>query len=100
MYRRDLNQFFKNTARQGLVGRKGLCLCYDMLKQEQKNEKEKRNDFLQLLVEAKTGQIEVENESELNQFEKDAQLNSNSKSKLQITETMAIAQGLLFFIAG
>lgn len=64
----------------------------------------KRNDFLQLLVEAKKGDLKAEGSDELSTFEKDAQIKSVSSDKQKIsqylTEDIMNAQSLLFFVAG
>jgi len=59
----------------------------------------KGNDFLQLMMEVKDGQIKKENDSELNEFEKDAIL-KNVDDKANFDDDSIIAQLLLFFLAG
>ncbi|ODN01300.1 Cytochrome P450 6k1 [Orchesella cincta] len=65
--------------------------------------KEKREDFLQMMIEAKMGELKTD-ESELEAFEKDAQLNKvgdgTGKPKVNLTDDMIVAQCLLFFLAG
>lgn len=61
----------------------------------------KRNDFLQLLVEAKKGDVKVEGSDELSSFEKDAQITSDKhKASQYLTEDIMNAQSLAFFVAG
>jgi len=57
------------------------------------------NDFLQLILEARDGQLKNEDHSELNEFEKDAIL-TNVEGKLKFDEDTIIAQLILFFIGG
>jgi cytochrome P450 len=66
---------------------------------DRENSNEKWDDFLQLMIEAKKGELKVD-ESELDAFEKEAQIQSQSKTKTQLTDELAIAQSVLFFIAG
>jgi cytochrome P450 family 9 len=60
---------------------------------------EKRDDFLQLMIEARKGELKTD-ESELDTFEKDAEIKSQTKSKIQLTDDVVIAQCVLFFVAG
>lgn len=60
--------------------------------------KEKRDDFLQLMIESRHGDLEVD-ESELDSFEKNAQL-GKGKAKVVLTDDQITAQSLLFFLAG
>lgn len=60
----------------------------------------KRNDFLQLLIEAKKGELK-QAEEELEAFEKDAQLSEQYQNKKQyLTDEIMKAQCLVFFFAG
>ncbi|CAL8094820.1 unnamed protein product [Orchesella dallaii] len=65
--------------------------------------KEKREDFLQMMIEARKGELKTD-ESELDAFEKDAQLNKpgdgTGKPKINLTDDIILAQSLLFFLAG
>ncbi|CAL8086073.1 unnamed protein product [Orchesella dallaii] len=62
----------------------------------------KRNDFLQLLVEAKKGELKAEGKDELSSFEKEAQIEGNAsvEKKQWLTEQVMNSQSLVFFIAG
>jgi cytochrome P450 family 9 len=55
---------------------------------------EKRNDFLQLLIDTKTGRLKPEEEQSLESFEKDASLTPNQR-KLSLTDDLIYAQSLL-----
>jgi cytochrome P450 len=66
---------------------------------EREVSKEKRDDFLQLMIEARKGELKMD-ESELDTFEKDAEIKSQSKSKTQLTDELAISQCVLFFMVG
>lgn len=60
-----------------------------------------RNDFLQLLVEAKKGELQAVGQDELDTFEKDAQLSGQYQNKKQyLTEEIMRAQCIIFFVAG
>lgn len=61
---------------------------------------EKRDDFLQLMLEASAGKLKVD-ESHLSEFEKDAIVKDESgKAKVTLTEDVICAQSILFFLAG
>ncbi|CAG7825767.1 unnamed protein product [Allacma fusca] len=62
---------------------------------------EKRDDFLQLMLEVRQGKIAKEDESELDSHEKNAKLkDAPSKSKLVFSDDLIIAQSLLFILGG
>ncbi|CAG7717309.1 unnamed protein product [Allacma fusca] len=72
----------------------------DTLEHRQKTE-DKRDDFLQLMLEARQGKITKEDESELDSHEKNAKLkDAPSKSKLVFSDDLIIAQSLLFILGG
>lgn len=84
--------FFENIVRSALRNRE--------------SSNEKREDFLQLMIEARRGELKTD-ESELDTFEKEAQLkkaegvgDSLVKAKITLTDDVILAQSLLFFIAG
>jgi len=60
---------------------------------------EKRDDFLQLMLEARTDQLKPD-EAELSSFEKDAILNVGKEKQISLTEDVICAQSILFFLAG
>lgn len=60
----------------------------------------KGNDFLQLLVEAKKGELEDTGSDALNNFEKDAQISSTLPKKQYLTDEIMNAQSVVFFFAG
>jgi cytochrome P450 len=65
---------------------------------------EKRDDFIQLMLEARANQLKTE-ESELSQFEKDAIIIENSggggsASAVQITDDTIVANCVMFIVAG
>lgn len=61
---------------------------------------ENRNDFLQLLVEARQGNLKAE-DAELDAFEKEAKIKESSVNKAQLfTDDVTMAQCLIFFFAG
>ncbi|CAG7833966.1 unnamed protein product [Allacma fusca] len=60
---------------------------------------EKRDDFLQLMIEAKQGKLKAEDDSQLDAHEKDAKL-KDVESKLALTDELIIAQSLVFFLGG
>lgn len=65
------------------------------------NGETKRNDFLQLLVEAKKGELQAVGKDELDNFERDSQLSGDWQGKKQyLTEENMRAQCVIFFIAG
>jgi len=73
-----------------------------LIKSSMKHRKEhdiKGNDFLQLMMDVRDGQIKKDNDSELNELEKDAQL-KNVDDKANFDDDSIIAQLLLFFLAG
>jgi len=59
----------------------------------------KGNDFLQLMMQVRDGQMRHDNDSELNQLEKEAVL-KNVDDKANFDDESIIANLLLFFIAG
>jgi len=59
---------------------------------------EKRDDFLQLMLEAQSDQLTQEKDDVLEDFEKDAQVQGTKK--YEITDEIIIAQCNLFFFAG
>ncbi|CAL8144793.1 unnamed protein product [Orchesella dallaii] len=84
--------FFQGILEQGLKER---------LSGRMKGDK---NDFLQLLVEAKKGELKTAGNDELSEFEKDAQLKTGAgeefDKKQYLTDEVMIAQSLVFFFAG
>jgi len=64
--------------------------------------KEKRNDFIQLLVETRKGELKSEGSDELSAFEKDAQLKASDSGKKNYLndDDITNAQALQFFFAG
>jgi cytochrome P450 len=56
---------------------------------------EKRNDFLQLLLEAKAGELKDDDE-----VEGSANLGNEKKSKVELTDAGILSQAFLFFFAG
>lgn len=58
----------------------------------------KRNDFLQLMLDAQKGELEAVSSEELSQFEKDAQL-LNAKA-VYLTDDLIVAQSVGFFLGG
>jgi len=81
----DASQFFSQVIRKTVKHRETTG--------------EKREDFLQLLMESRNPVAESASPEELSTFEKEAQLQS-SHSKMQLTEELILAQSLLFFLAG
>lgn len=78
-------------------------ICKSALKNRESS-KDKREDFLQMMVETRRGELKTD-ESELEAFEKDAQLSktgdlSGGKAKVILTDDMITAQSMLFFLAG
>jgi len=67
---------------------------------ERQASNESRDDFLQLLIEAKEGELKIDQSEVLDTFEKEAQLKSHTKNKTQFTDELAISQSVLFFLAG
>lgn len=67
---------------------------------------EKRNDFLQLMVEARAGELKSETgDEELDTFEKEAILKDDGSrktvnSKQIFTDNLTLAQSFIFFVAG
>ncbi|ODM94191.1 Cytochrome P450 3A9 [Orchesella cincta] len=69
-----------------------------------KGEVPKRNDFQQLLIDARKGELKPVGNDELDTFEKEAEiksykLSSMDKSKI-LTDDVIVAQSVLFFLAG
>ncbi|CAL8144564.1 unnamed protein product [Orchesella dallaii] len=62
----------------------------------------KRNDFMQLIAEARKGELKGDDNEDLNQFEKDAQISGGAGMKKNYLndDTMAQAQLIGFFFAG
>jgi len=68
---------------------------------ERQESKEKRDDFLQLIIEASKGELaSEEGDATEDAFEKDAQLNNSKSSKITLNDDMAISQCVLFFVVG
>jgi cytochrome P450 len=71
--------------------------------QTRRGDGEKRQDFLQIMLEAQAGQVKTD-ESELSTFEKDALLPDTVKEKKDLAVVLddetVVAQALLFFLAG
>ncbi|CAG7702444.1 unnamed protein product [Allacma fusca] len=71
--------------------------------QKRRENQEKREDFLQIMLEAQAGQTKID-ESELSSFEKDAVLKDTIKEKKDLAVVLddetVVAQALLFFLAG
>lgn len=62
---------------------------------------EVREDFLQIMLEARAGQLKQEEESALDTHEKDAKLKDGEGSgKIDFTDDLIIAQCLLFILGG
>ncbi|ODM93831.1 Cytochrome P450 9e2 [Orchesella cincta] len=85
----EARTFFEGILEQGLKARMSGSTT-------------KRNDFLQLLVEAKKGELKAEGNDELNSFEKDAQIqgSESGEKKQWLTDQIMNSQSLVFFIAG
>lgn len=77
--------FFEKILEQGLKSRL--------------NGDAKRNDFIQLLVEAQRGELKAVGSDELSAFEKEAQI-SGTEKKQYLTEEVMNAQSVVFFFAG
>lgn len=60
----------------------------------------KRNDFLQLLMEAKKGKLKAVGCDELSSFERDAQIAGTERKQECLTDEVLNAQSVIFFIAG
>jgi cytochrome P450 len=63
---------------------------------------EKRDDFIQLMLEARANQLKTE-ESELNQFEKDAMIKTDTGSgsvQLELDDDIVVANCVLFIVGG
>jgi len=61
---------------------------------------EKRDDFLQLMLEARKGLLKTD-EKELDTFEKEAMLKDNGpKQKVNLDDDMIVSQSILFLLAG
>ncbi|CAL8086117.1 unnamed protein product [Orchesella dallaii] len=89
-----------------IIDRKGLNFFEQIMSQGLKarmSGEVKRNDFLQLLAEARKGELKAEGGDELNTFEKEALLNNDAsvtkKNYLQ-DDDIAHAQLIGFFFAG
>ncbi len=63
---------------------------------------EKRDDFLQLMLDARNGQLKIEGVEELEAFEKEAVLKDVSvkQDKVILKDDVIIAQSVLFILAG
>jgi hypothetical protein len=63
---------------------------------------EKRDDFLQLMLDARNGQLKIEGIEELEAFEKEAVLKvvSVKEDKVILSDDVIIAQSVLFILAG
>ncbi|CAL8144621.1 unnamed protein product [Orchesella dallaii] len=87
MFDKEGIQFFTNILRQSLEARlKGEVI---------------RNDFQQLLIDARKGVLKGIGSDELDIFEKDAEIKSSSINKEKyLTDDIIIAQSLVFFLAG
>ncbi|CAG7640967.1 unnamed protein product [Allacma fusca] len=75
-------------------------LIVDSLKHREKTN-EKRDDFLQLMMEARQGKLKAEDESQLDAYEKAAKLKDVPvDSDLVFDDDLIIAQSMLFFLGG
>ena len=63
---------------------------------------EKRDDFLQLMLEARNGQLKIDDVADLSTFEKEARLKDTStkQDKVILTDDIILAQSILFILAG
>ncbi|ODM88764.1 Cytochrome P450 9e2 [Orchesella cincta] len=92
VFDKDAVQFFNDILRQSLEAR----LRGDV----------KQNDFQQLLIEARKGELKALGSDDLDSFEKEAEIrDNNSNTKLSdkskiLTDEVIIAQGVVFFLAG
>ncbi|CAL8086099.1 unnamed protein product [Orchesella dallaii] len=78
--------FFQNIVAQGLKARMS-------------GDTTKRNDFLQMMVELKKGELKSDGKEELSSFEKDAEMKAE-KSSFVLTDDIINAQSVTFFFAG
>jgi len=81
--------FFSNIVKKNIEMRQGGAV--------------KRNDFLQLLLEAQAGQLKDDAVEKMDDYERDAVLSSSGKGKesaVILDDTTLIAQCVLFFAAG
>jgi len=67
--------------------------------QHRQNSGQKRDDFLQIMLEARAGQLKAE-ETELSSFEKEADVGNVVKGKVDLSDDVICAQSILFFLAG
>jgi cytochrome P450 len=75
-------------------------LVVDALNHRQETN-EKRDDFLQLMLEARQGKLKEEDESQLDEYEKAAKLKDAPKdAKIAFDDDLIIAQSLIFFLGG
>ncbi|ODM94326.1 Cytochrome P450 3A9 [Orchesella cincta] len=80
--------FFENLVTEGLKARMSGATA-------------KRNDFLQMMVELKKGELKDDEKEELDSFEKEAQISSDAKKKKQfLTDDVINSQSFMFFFAG
>ncbi|ODM91577.1 Cytochrome P450 3A2 [Orchesella cincta] len=79
-------RFFQTIVSQGLQARLG-------------GDTEKRNDFLQMMVEVKKGELKADGNDELSSFEKDAEIKNENK-QFVLTDDIINAQSVTFFFAG
>lgn len=106
-----LNMFFPTIFKMlnvSLIDPKALSffekILHAGLEERMKGTGPKRNDFIQMLVEAKIGDVKTEGSDELSSFEKDAQIKTISSAKKQtsqyLTDDIMNGQCLVFFVAG
>ncbi len=95
------------TKKLGIVpiDKKSLTFFEEIFKRELKSRLKgvsKRDDFIQLLVEAKKGELRAVGGDELNEFEKDAEIRTGrgSDKKEWLTEDIMNAQSIMFFFVG
>lgn len=69
---------------------------------QRKESGEKRDDFLQLMLEARNGQLKMDDIADLNTFEREAQLKDApmKQDKVILTDDIIVAQSILFILAG
>jgi cytochrome P450 len=82
----DVQDFFTKAVKSSIKHREGTT-------------GEKRDDFIQLMLEARANQLKPE-EIELSQFEKDAIIESGSASAVQLDDDTIVANCVMFIAAG
>ena len=98
-------KIFFVALRLGLADKEAMAFFVQVIMSAIKHRQasgEKRDDFLQLMLEARNGQLKMEDIEDLSTFEKEARLKDTptKHDKVILTDDIIVAQSILFILAG